>query len=110
MKEKNINTEFDLSKLWIVLIALVNILLLLGYWILDNTEAFRFLTKHPIVILPYLFDKLGIAKCTLFILLIVGFIPIIIALPSSNKSKKSQVIRGTKVFESDSEMKIVMKN
>lgn len=109
MKEKSINTEFDLSKLWIVLIALVNILLLLGYWILDNREAFLFLTKHPIVILPYLFDKLGIAKCTLFILLIVGFIPIIIALPSSNKSKKPQVIRGTKVFESDSEMKIVMK-
>jgi hypothetical protein len=109
MNNKNIDTEFDFSKLWIVLFILFNVLLLVVLWMLKNKEVIGFLSEHPIVILPYLIEKIGIPKIMLGTLIVVGFIPLIIALPSSKKSKKSQVIRGTEIVPDD-QFEIFMRN
>lgn len=109
MKKSNINPELDLSKLWIVLFVLIDILLFLGYWILKNKEVTEFIIQHPQVLMPYLIDKLGIIKFLLGVIFVILFIPVIIALPSNNKSKQERVIRGTKVHESDKFANIIEK-
>lgn len=109
MNNINKDKEFDLDKLWITLLLLFILLLLIGYWILKNKEIAGFLIEHPILILPYLIDKYGFLKLLLVIIIIIGFIPFIIALPSSKKSKNSVIVRGAEVTESD-EFKIIMQN
>lgn len=101
--------EFDFTKLWITLLILFNLLLALGYWILKNREVAVFLVKHPIVILPYLIDSYGLFKILLAILIVIGFIPFIIAIPSSNKSKESRVVRGARIINNDKLKKIMTK-
>lgn len=109
MNSNNTGVKFDLSKLWITLFVLFNLLLLVGYWMLKNKEVSMFLIEHPIIILPYLIDNFGILKILLAVLIVIGFIPFIIALPSTKKSKKSQIIRGTEVIEGDN-FKFIMEN
>ena len=101
--------EFDFTKLWIILFILFDLFLTLGYWILKNTEVATFLVRHPVVILPYLIDRYGIFRILLAILIIIGFIPFIIALPSTNKSKESKVIRGARIIGNDKLREIMMK-
>ena len=106
MKNTNINVEFDFSKLWIALFILFDLLLFAGYWVLKNKEVAVFLIEHPIIILPYLIDKIGMVKLLLGGITIVGFIPFMIALPSTRKSKKPQVVRGAEVTDGD-EFKVI---
>lgn len=101
--------EFDFDKLWIALFVLFDLLLALGYWMIKNLEVAVFLIQHPIVILPYLIDNYGIFKILLATLIIIGFIPFIIALPSSNKSKKPKVIRGARIIGNDKLKKVMVK-
>lgn len=111
MNDSTINDkkEFDFSKLWIALFVLFDLFLALGYWILKNLEVAVFLIQHPIVILPYLIDSYGIFKILLATLIIIGFIPFIIALPSFNKSKESRVIRGARMIGNDKLKEIMVK-
>ena len=109
MKNTNINVEFDFSKLWIALFILFDLLLFAGYWVLKNKEVAVFLIEHPIIILPYLIDKIGMVKLLLGGITIVGFIPFMIALPSTRKSKKPQVVRGAEVTDGD-EFKVIMQS
>jgi hypothetical protein len=108
MKDTNINPEFDFAKLGIVLFILFDLFLLFGLWSLKNQQVVNFLIQHPIVILPYFIEKVGIARLILGLLIIIGFIPFIWALPSKN-SKKYELIRGAEVFERD-EFKTIMEN
>ena len=101
--------EFDFSKLWIALFVLFDLLLALGYWIVKNLEVAVFLIQHPVVILPYLIDSYGIFKIMLATLIIIGFIPFIIALPSPNKSTESKVIRGARIIDNDRLKEIMIK-
>ena len=100
--------EFDFTKLWITLFILFDLLLALGYWILKNLEVTAFLIQHPVVILPYLIDSYGIFRILLAILIIISFVPFIIALPSTNKSKESKVIRGARIIGNDKLREIMM--
>lgn len=95
------NKELDFTKLWITLFILFDLLLALGYWMLKNLEVTAFLLQHPVVILPYLIDSYGIFRILLAILIIIGFIPFIIALPSTNKSKEPKVIRGARIIDNN---------
>jgi hypothetical protein len=109
MLDKTIDSKFDLSKLWIALVVLLNLFFLLGNWVLKHREMTEFMLEHPIVILPYLLDTLGIVKALLVILIVIGFIPFIIALPTDNKKNKTQVIRGTEIITTD-KLKQTMEN
>ena len=110
MKDLKVSkTEFDFTKLWITLFILFDLLLVLGYWILKNLEVSMFLIEHPIVIFPYLIDSYGIFRILLATLIIVGFIPFIIALPFTNKSKEPIVIRGARMIGKDKLKEIMVK-
>ena len=110
MKKNNINiAELDLSKLWIILFLIFILFLVLILWILKNQEVAEFLILHPIIILPYLIDEFGIFKILIAILIVIGYIPFIIALPSGKNRKDSIIIRGTKVLK-NKELKLLMRN
>ena len=110
MKNNKINiTELDLSKLWLSLFLIFLLFLAFLLWSIKNQEVVEFLILHPIVILPYLIDKLGMFKILLGMLIMVGYIPLIIALPSGKRPKKSVVIRGTQVMK-NKELKLLMQN
>ena len=76
---------------------------------LKNQEVVQFLVENPVVILPYFIDEFGILKLLLGGALVIGFIPLIVALPKSKKSKKSQVIRGAEVLK-EGRFKTIMRN
>ncbi|MDJ0595260.1 MAG: type IV secretion system DNA-binding domain-containing protein [Pleurocapsa sp. MO_226.B13] len=109
MNDQKVNKEFDFTKLWIILLLLFNLLLALGYWSLKNLNVSIFLIEHPIVILPYLIDSFGIFRILLAVLIVIGFIPLIIALPSTNKSKEPIVIRGARIIGNNKLKKIMVK-
>jgi hypothetical protein len=105
---KDTKTELNLIKVGVVLFILFDLFLLFGLWCLKNQEVVEFIVKHPIVILPYSLEKIGIVRLILGLLIIIGFIPFIWALPSK-KSKRYEVVRGAEVFERD-EFKTIMEN
>jgi hypothetical protein len=91
---------FNTSKILITLLALFNIVLFTLVWGLNNQEVALFLIENPIVIIPYLLDKLGFVKFLLLLALVVGFVGFTIAFSFPEGQKKGNVVRGTKVMQS----------
>ena len=54
MKAKN-NDNYNSS---LIATFIMTAMLLLVWWGMDNTEVALFLIEHPVLILPYLFEKL----------------------------------------------------
>lgn len=99
MKAKN-NDNSSLIAIFIMVA-----MLLLVWWGMNNTEVALFLIEHPVLILPYLFEKLvekfGYLKLFL-VTFIVTFIAIFFLLkPKDLHSKHNKnVLRGAKVIPS----------
>lgn len=97
MKAKN-NDNFSLIAVF-TMVAL----LLLVWWGMENTEIALFLIEHPVVILPYVAEKL-VDKFGYFKLFLVTFIVIFIAIFLLLKPKdilgkhNKNVLRGAKVI------------
>ena len=80
-------------------------LLLLVWWGMENTEVALFLIEHPVLILPYLFEKLvakfGYLKLFL-VVFVVTFIAFFLLLKPRDRDRLSKhnknVIRGAKVI------------
>ena len=89
--------EFDSKKLFIILIVLVNIILFCLLWIIQNQEVTLFLLQNPIVIIPYLIEKLGWLKFFLAIIIVISFVVFITVFSFPQKQQKARVVRGTNV-------------
>lgn len=89
--------DFNPKKFLIIFFALLNITLFLFLWILKNQEVALFLLQNPIVILPYLIDKLGFIKFLVLVLLTIGFFVFVTIFSFPQNLSKPSVVRGTEV-------------
>ena len=94
MKAKNNN-----SNSFLIVISIMIALLLLVSWGMNNVKVALFLIEHPIVILPYIVDKVGYSRLIpggLFAILIL--LLVFIRPDSKLNNHNRNVIRGAKVI------------
>ena len=109
MKTKN-NDNYNSS---LIATFIMTAMLLLVWWGMDNTEVALFLIEHPVLILPYLFEKL-VEKFGYLNLFLVTFIVTFIAIYLLLKPKdllgkhNKNVLRGAKIIPTQ-ELKTILR-
>jgi hypothetical protein len=106
VKNQNNSADFPTSTLLVILLLLFNVLLFLAYWSFKNQEVALFLLKHPVVLLPYITEKVGLPKLFLAVLGTICLLRLLFIRSSNDKTK---VLRGASISSSGDFKKLMKK-